>query len=457
MGLLVVMRFARLEEPFCRDHGIRVAEEYLRRTMVEGWWGFLSFFLNWGAIAIDLRALRRARKLPFPTGAEKITPKANLPDDVIVPLAESDDLRSARTTVLQTVGLSIALGIAVLVTTVLTNDSDASVGRRLTIGTALTLLLYAVVSLLAGSRLAGGFRGPRPDDGSHIRPRLLEGEPGWNAIGVGAAIGAGAGVVAGALVSLLSGKLSSDSDMVAVFSERHVVPILAIVFIAVVAAPVIEEVLFRGLLVEAFRSRGRTSAILAGAVAFSFWHLNPGALRYYVAMGFLLGYVYWRLGLAGSISAHAAFNGTLVLLAFLTLASGPSTITQAGVVLDLPHTWHVVDEGLAPKTDLVVESPTGAAFVVEHVDATQLSAQRFGPPQEALTRLPAGARSPRTLSVAGGPAVRFGVTLKDGTPSDVVVVPKGNGIYVVTLVASGSEDAERRFGEMLDSLQLAVL
>src|SRR5437660_2924663 len=36
MGLLIVVRFARLRAPFCRAHGQAAASEYLRRTMVEG-------------------------------------------------------------------------------------------------------------------------------------------------------------------------------------------------------------------------------------------------------------------------------------------------------------------------------------------------------------------------------------------------------------------------------------
>jgi hypothetical protein len=174
-------------------------------------------------------------------------------------------------------------------------------------------------------------------------------------------------------------------------------------------------------------------------------------------MGFLLGFIYWRLGLAGSISAHATFNGVLVALAFVALAGGPSAITRAGVALDLPRTWHIVEEKLAPSIDLAVESPAGAAMIVEHVGAADLLRQGFVSPRVALTRLPPGARLPRDVSVAGGPAVRFSVLLPDGTPSDVVVIPKGKGIFVLTLVAGGSEEAERQFGVMLESLQLPAL
>jgi membrane protease YdiL (CAAX protease family) len=359
---------------------------------------------------------------------------------------EPDEVRDARSKIVKTVAASIGLGLVVLIVSLVTDDSSADVARRLTMGMALTVGLYGVVSLLVGSRL----------DAKVIRPRLVEGPVG-RAIGIGLLCGAGAAIVVGALVSLLSGELSSDQDMVAIASERLWIPTLAVVFVAVVAAPLIEEVLFRGLLVESFRSRGRTSAILMGAVAFSFWHLNPAALRYYVLMGFLLGFLYWRFGLAGSISAHAAFNGVLVVLAFVTLLGGPEQVSRAGIVVDIPRSWHVVDETVAQGIDLAIESPTGSAMVVERVRAAQLAIRGFGSSQTALTRLPNGARDERRLTIDGGPAVRFDLTLPDGTESDVVVVPKGRGIFVLTLLDGGSAEAERRFAEMLGSLKLPLL
>jgi membrane protease YdiL (CAAX protease family) len=364
-----------------------------------------------------------------------------------VPVAvEPDEVRDARSRIVKTVAASIGLGLVVLIVSLVTDDSNADVARRLTIGMALTVVLYGVVSLLVGLRL----------DAKVIRPRLVEGPVG-RAIAMGLLCGAGAGIAVGALVSLLSGELTSDQDMVAIASEHLWVPTLAVVFIAVIAAPLIEEMLFRGLLVESFRSRGRTSAILMGAVAFSFWHLNPAALRYYVLMGFLLGFLYWRFGLAGSISAHAAFNGVLVALAFLSMLGGPEQVSKSGIAIEIPRTWHVVDDAVAQGLDLAIESPTGSAMVVERVGAAQLAIRGFGSSQTALTRLPRGATDQQQLTVDGGPAVRFDLTLPDGTESDVVVVPKGRGIFVLTLLDGGSAEAERRFVEMLGSLRLPLL
>jgi membrane protease YdiL (CAAX protease family) len=371
---------------------------------------------------------------------------ATLPAPAVRPPEEPVDVREARSKIVRTVFASIGLGLAVLIVTLAANDADADVAHRLAAGMAVTLTLYAFVSLLVGRRL----------DAKVIRPRLVEGPVG-RAIGIGALCGAATGIVVSAFVSLLSGELTSDPDMVAIASERLWMPIVAIVFVAVIAAPVIEEMLFRGLLVEAYRSRGRTSAILMGAVAFSFWHLNPAALRYYVLMGFLLGYLYWRLGLAGSISAHVAFNGVLVVLSFVSLVGGPETVKRDGIAIDVPRSWHVVDDPIAESIDLALESPTGSAIVVERVGAAQLESRGFPSSTAALTRLPQGATEPRAIRVDGGPAVRFSLTLGSGTASDVVVVPKGSGVFVLTLVDGGSAQAGQRFLEILASVRLPLL
>ena len=381
-----------------------------------------------------------------PAAAPSTVKATTLPAAAPRPSDEPAEVREARSKIVKTVFASIGLGLAVLIVTLAANDSDADVAHRLAAGMAVTLVLYALVSLLVGRRL----------DMQVIRPRLVEGRVG-RAIGIGTLCGAAMGIVVAAFVSLLSGELTSDPDMVAIASERLWAPIVAIVFVAVVAAPLIEEVLFRGLLVEAYRSRGRMSAILLGAVAFSFWHLDPAALRYYVLMGFLLGFLYWRLGLAGSISAHAAFNGVLVVLSFISLLGGPEAVTRSGIAIDVPRSWHVVDDPIAQSIDLALESPTGAAIVVERVGAAQLSSRGFPSAAAALTRLPQGATQARAIRVDGGPAVRFRLRLGGGMDSDVVVVPKGTGVFVLTLVDGGSAQAAQRFVEVLASVRLPLL
>jgi hypothetical protein len=69
VGMLIMQRFVRLEAPLCRDCGMRITKSYTKRTAVEGWWGIISFFVNWVTLGLNLRAYRKASSLPEPTAA----------------------------------------------------------------------------------------------------------------------------------------------------------------------------------------------------------------------------------------------------------------------------------------------------------------------------------------------------------------------------------------------------
>jgi hypothetical protein len=45
-----------------------LSNQYLRKTLVEGWWGVTSFFFNFFAVYTDVVALRKSTKLAPPTG-----------------------------------------------------------------------------------------------------------------------------------------------------------------------------------------------------------------------------------------------------------------------------------------------------------------------------------------------------------------------------------------------------
>ncbi|MEZ5408520.1 MAG: DUF2510 domain-containing protein [Acidimicrobiales bacterium] len=66
VGMIVMQRFVKLSQPLCRDHGIEITRTYLRKTLIEGWWGFISFFLNFFTVGNDLVVLSRYRGLGEP-------------------------------------------------------------------------------------------------------------------------------------------------------------------------------------------------------------------------------------------------------------------------------------------------------------------------------------------------------------------------------------------------------
>ena len=89
----------------------------------------------------------------------------------------------------------------------------------------------------------------------------------------------------------------------------------------VVFAPVIEEYLFRGVVLESVRAkRGVVAAWCLSSVCFGVAHAMPAQIVATTVIGFVLGYAYLRSGsLMAGIAVHAMNNA----LAMLTLMLGP--------------------------------------------------------------------------------------------------------------------------------------
>ena len=84
VGMIVLQRFVRFRGTLCRDHGAQLSKEFLRKTLVEGWWGLISFFVNFYAVYTDLVALSRANKLGPPVGAPA-RPQPSVYQGVLIP------------------------------------------------------------------------------------------------------------------------------------------------------------------------------------------------------------------------------------------------------------------------------------------------------------------------------------------------------------------------------------
>jgi hypothetical protein len=72
VGMLVFQRFVTLRTTLCRECGIKVTKDYTGRTLVQGWWGIISFFVNWFCLAGNLVAYRKASKLAQPSAFEYV-------------------------------------------------------------------------------------------------------------------------------------------------------------------------------------------------------------------------------------------------------------------------------------------------------------------------------------------------------------------------------------------------
>jgi membrane protease YdiL (CAAX protease family) len=98
---------------------------------------------------------------------------------------------------------------------------------------------------------------------------------------------------------------------------------LVIAVIAVLGAPVVEELFFRGLLLRSLSSAmGIAAAILVQAVLFGLAHLSPmlglanlSVITVITAAGVVFGLTAWKRRVTTSMVAHSIFNLVAVLLA----------------------------------------------------------------------------------------------------------------------------------------------
>jgi membrane protease YdiL (CAAX protease family) len=347
--------------------------------------------------------------------------------------------------VARTVGGVILLNVVIQAATAsLAAQSGAETGDAIRLALFSSLLFFAFTALwvLERSTVLG------------VRPVLRSGSALAGAA-EGAVIGGGLAIVFTAVGFVISGYPVLD-PVAALLASESIGPLLIGVFVLAVAAPVTEELVFRGFLAEALRGHGRRVAAFVSAAAFSVAHLRFEQFRYYVGMGLVLFYVYWRRGLSGSIAAHAAFNGMLFVAA-LAVAHGPAlTLTGGGATVTLPGTWQPTD---APRwSDFAALGPAGAWIGIGHQEvqvvgvepenfAQDLRTGRFLLPPEMLL-------DPETITVIdlpAGRAVSMEAEIHDHE-GRVVALLRGDRVWWLTLTTGGSERAKGDFNDALLSL-----
>ena len=123
-------------------------------------------------------------------------------------------------------------------------------------------------------------------------------------------IGSLAGATMFALLRV--GEFESARGSEQVLSSAHVLAWAS----AVIAAPLLEELLFRGILLRALLRRSSTpAAIIASALVFSAFHYFPVRMVSSLALGVLVGAMLVRTGSVWPcVAAHAAWNLTARVL-----------------------------------------------------------------------------------------------------------------------------------------------
>ena len=113
----------------------------------------------------------------------------------------------------------------------------------------------------------------------------------------------------------------------------------------VVVAPLVEELVFRGVLLRGLRARyGTAVAVFLSSLLFALVHIQPGAIIYAGIGGLILGLVsVWTGSTVASFALHASINATGVLLperlvriqGFNTLQEEPTHISGALILCAL--------------------------------------------------------------------------------------------------------------------------
>jgi membrane protease YdiL (CAAX protease family) len=347
------------------------------------------------------------------------------------------------------VAAAIGLGLVMqLVAVAIAHISSIEPEALIRYDIVLTLGMYVVVAVMIISQITPSVR-LRWGDGPVVAR-----------IGIGAAVGVGISLVLLALVSAAAGHLQTDPRIVLLMSEGDPTHIVVTVLLTCIAAPLVEETLFRGLLLESLLPRGKATAILVSSGAFAVWHFMPAALVYYAALGAALGGLYVKRGLACSIAAHVGFN-TVLTVAAISVVLGPShVIAVGGLTMTEPSGWSVANSKVAtyPGAAQLLIGPDDAQFVivpipaVGPVDPSAIEERmRSGdlPPIPGLVLDP---DSVREVPSPAGQVVEVSLTVEGRQGTLGFLAAQGQD-YELVFLSAGSAKAEADFSQMVASLR----
>ena len=194
-------------------------------------------------------------------------------------------------------------------------NSQLTVSLAFTLALQLVLFVVAMLPLLLAGRLDGRLFGPSP---ARWSPRM---------VAVGLMSGVAATVGSYAINVFLVGLVAAREPVQQQLLQDALVggaPLLLAVAIAVVVAPITEELVFRGVLFRSLADRfGGWLGILGSASIFSLVHIEvlytqPIALAGLFVIGSVLAWSYHRTSsLLVPIVGHAVFNATSIGFALL--------------------------------------------------------------------------------------------------------------------------------------------
>jgi hypothetical protein len=138
-------------------------------------------------------------------------------------------------------------------------------------------------------------------------------------------------------IGILTGKEIID-DTAALIED---IPMWLTVIVPVIIGPIIEELMFRKLMMDKLGTYGDRTAIIVSSIAFGLFHGNLSQFFYAVLIGFVLGYIYSKTSnVIYPIAMHMLLNffGSIVPLLFIDSLETYLKLTEeiaAGVAVDM--------------------------------------------------------------------------------------------------------------------------
>ena len=124
-------------------------------------------------------------------------------------------------------------------------------------------------------------------------------------------------------------------------------PIWLVISVAVIIGPVIEELIFRKLMIDRLSKYGDAVAIIVSSVSFGLFHGNLYQFFYSAMLGFLLGYLYTKTGdikypillhvlinFVGSVAIEPVLKAMQRLEEFILALEGGADIDMSGLLKD---------------------------------------------------------------------------------------------------------------------------
>lgn len=212
------------------------------------------------------------------------------------------------------IGLVIDLIVVAVLSSVFTYDSLGQVAVAQLI---FSVVLYSV--LIGGVYYFVVFQHQSPPASLGLKTEHAPGNLLWGLLTGAVALMGGLGL--GYLSNYLLGNPPARDVQEAVSSasrsQMNWVYFILTVVVAVMLAPVFEEVFFRGFLYSGLRNKfGIQWSLVITSAFFAFVHFEVIGFLPRFFVGYVLGYIYEeRRNLMAPITAHAVYNGTLLLLA----------------------------------------------------------------------------------------------------------------------------------------------